>query len=136
MYRNDKMMINSKNIDKEIKLKEEAIDRLKNEKEALAKGIEITWKNDSVTNEKADSISFDRRKVNIEYKDETTVIPLKNIKKLKFANSLLKLTYDWNWGFKTHEDSTSDGSISTPIRVWYKYTSRTDTSGVPISYSI
>ena len=130
------MLLNPEIIESEIKKKEKSIERLKKEKEALAKGIEITWKNDSVTNEKADSISFDRRKVNIEYKDETTVIPLKNIKKLKFANSLLKLTYDWNWDFKTHEDSTSDGSISTPIQVWYKYTSRTDTSGVPISYLI
>ena len=127
MYRNDKMMINSKNIDKEIKLKEKSIERLKKEKEALSKGVKITWKNDVVTIEKADNISFDSRKVNIEYKDETTVIPLKNIKKLKFANSLLKLTYDWSWNFKTYEDSTSDDSISTPIRVWY---TNTDTSAI------
>ena len=121
------MLLNPEIIESEIKKKEKSIERLKKEKEALAKGIEITWKDDTVTNEKADSISFDRRKVNIEYKDETTVILLKNIKKLKFANSLLKLTYNWNWDFKTYDGSTSDDSISTPIQVWY---TNTDTNAI------
>ena len=105
------------------------------EKEVLSKEIEITWNDATITTEKADSISFDDKKVHINYKDEITIILLKNIKKLKFAKSLLKLNYTWNWNPKTYMDSTSDESISSPIQVWYKYTSRTDTSGSPITYS-
>lgn len=105
-----------------------------NNQKMTTKEMQITWKDDRITTEKADSISFDKQKVNIKYKDEVTVIPLKNVKKLKFANLLLKTTYDWNWNFKTYEDSTSDDLIPMPIRVWYKYTSRTDTSGNPITY--
>ena len=125
------MMINPQNIENEIKVREKAIDRLKKEKEALAKGVEITWKDGTITNEKADNISFDDKKININYKDEVIIIPLKNIKKLKFAESLLKLTYHWSWNPKTYEDSTSDGNPYTTPFVWYKWTSNMDTAGNP-----
>ena len=130
---------NVKDIKKRIKKIYQLLDELdikKSEikKETKLEEIGITWKDDSVTTEKADSLSFDRRKVSIEYKDEITVIPLKNIKKLKFANSLLKMTYDWNWNFKTYDDSTSNDLTPTPIQLWYKYTPRTDSTAKLITY--
>ena len=62
-------------------------------------GVEITWKDEKLSFEKADSISFDDRKVRIEYENETVVIPLKNIKRLKFPSSLSdkKVKQEWSW---------------------------------------
>ena len=121
--------ISKDRIDDKIKIYEEDIKYLKKRKNEVVETIDIIWKDETITHEKADKISFDNQKLNIEYKDIITIIPYKNIKRLKFANSLLKLKYDLNWTFKTYEDSTSDGNPYSNPFVWYKYTLNVDTAG-------
>ena len=124
--------ISKDRIDRQIKIYEEDIEYLRKRKEEVTKVVDITWNDATITHEKADSISFDDKKFSINYKDEVILIPLKNVKKLKFAESLLKSTYRWSWNPKTYVDSTSDKNPYASPFVWYKYSSNTDTAGNPI----
>ena len=79
-------------------------------------GVEITWKDEKLSFEKADSISFDDRKVCIEYKNETVVIPLKNIKRLRFSSSLSKVKNEWTWNPNLgYYDTTTNFTVPS----WY-----------------
>lgn len=79
-------------------------------------GVEITWKDEKLSFEKADRISFDDKKIYIEYENETVVIPLKNIKKLRFPTSLTKLKQDWTWNSNLgYYDTTTNVTIPS----WY-----------------
>jgi len=97
--------------DNEIKRSKKTIEKLKKEKEASSKGIEITWKDEKTSFEKADFITFDDRRINIEYENETTIIPFKNIKKMKFPSSLLlkKKSQEWTWNpnLDYYDDTTT-----------------------------
>lgn len=79
-------------------------------------GVEITWKGEKLSFEKADRISFDDKKIYIEYENETTVISFKNIKKLKFPSLLTKKKEEWTWNsnLSYYDDTTT---VSSPS--WY-----------------
>ena len=110
---------------------EKETNRIKEEENRKEKTVDIIWNDATITHEKVDSISFDDKKINIFYKGKVLVIPLKNVKKLKFAESLLKTNYRWTYNFKTYNDSTSDENPYSHPFVWYKYTSNIDTAGNP-----
>ena len=82
-------------------------------------GVEITWKNEKLSFEKADSISFDDRKVHIEYENETVVIPLKNIKRLRFPSSLSdkKVKQEWTWNPNLGYYDSTTTNVTVPS--WY-----------------
>ena len=105
-------------LDLEIKKKEEELRELRNRKSGIAEEVKIVWDDGSFTSERADSISFDDKKINIGYKSKITVIPLKKIKKIVFSKALLESKSNWNWNFKTYGDSTSDNDLSIPC-VWW-----------------
>ena len=81
--------------------------------------MEIIWKDGKTTFEKADFVSFGDRTISIEYENETTIMPFKNIKKVKFSSSLSlkkKQQADWTWNPNpNYYDDTS--SIAVPS--WY-----------------
>ena len=81
--------------------------------------VEIIWKDGKTTFEKADFVSFGDRTISIEYENETTIMPFKNIKKVKFSSSLSlkkKQQVDWIWNPNlNYYDDTS--SIAVPS--WY-----------------
>ena len=118
-------------LDLEIEKKEEELRKLRDSKSNQIEEIEIVWDDGSFTSERADSISFDDKKINIGYKNKITVIPLKKIKKIIFSKTLLKSKSNWNWNFKTYVDSTSDTNPYASPFIWYKYTSNVDTAGNP-----
>lgn len=122
---------NEVSLNRKIEQKEDELVKLRDKKKWFLEEVKITWNDNSITSERAISISFDDEKINIEGNGEMVVIPLKKIKKIVFSKTLLKIKTNWNWNFKSYNDSTSDGSVSTPIQVWYKSTStqgRADTS--------
>lgn len=81
--------------------------------------VEIIWEDGKTTFEKANFISFGDRTISIEYENETTIIPFKNIKKVKFSSFLSlkkKQQVDWTWNPNLgYYDETS--SIAVPS--WY-----------------
>ena len=139
-----KMTINITNVkdklDLEIEKKEEELRKLRDRKNNQIEEVKIIWDDDRITLDEADSISFDDKKITIGYGKKITAIPLKKIKKIVFSKTLLESKPNWNWNFKSYEDSTSDNPLSIPCVwssdmsspfVWYKWTSNMDTAGNP-----
>lgn len=120
------MVINITNVkDKlvlEIKTKEGELRKLENRKNNQIEEIKIVWDDDRIVLEEADSISFDDKKITIGHEGKITVIPLKKIKKIVFSKTLLESKPNWNWDFKTYNDSTSDNDLSIPCVWWHPNT--------------